>query len=272
MKFILSVIALFCASQLAFSQITTKVLLKTSEGDIVVGLYDNTPNHKENFIKLVKEGYYDGLLFHRVMKDFMIQGGDPESKGAEPGVMLGNGGPGYQIDSEFIPTNIHKRGALAAARQPDNVNPERKSSGSQFYLVQGNKYSLEEIETMDANMAQEVKNQLFQSMLQSPDNAELKNRIEALSKVGNQKELNFLIQQITPTIDQEYAKLNLGHTEEQLKTYLELGGAPFLDGLYTVFGEIIEGLDVVDKISEKEVNAKNRPNKDVIIIKAKIVK
>ena len=272
MKLILSVIALFCASQLAFSQISTKVLLKTSEGDIVVGLYDNTPKHKENFTKLVKEGFYDGLLFHRVMKDFMIQGGDPESKDAAPDAMLGNGSPGYQIDSEFIPANIHKKGALAAARQPDNVNPERKSSGSQFYLVHGNKYSLEEIQNMDANMAQEVKNQLFQRMLQSPDNAELKNRIEALSKVGNQKELNYLMQQISPTIEQEYQKLNLGHTQEQLDVYLEIGGTPFLDGLYTVFGEIVEGLDVVDKIAEQAVNAKNRPIKDVIIIKAKIVK
>ena len=126
MKVLLSLLSIFFSLQLCVAQVSTKVLLKTTAGDIVIGLYDDTPKHKENFIKLVKEGYYNGLLFHRVMKGFMVQGGDPDSKNAESGTALGNGGPGYQIEAEFLPKYYHKKGALAAARQPDGVNPEKK--------------------------------------------------------------------------------------------------------------------------------------------------
>lgn len=272
MKLLFSVFALFGALQISVAQITTKVLLKTTEGDIVLGLYDETPKHKENFIKLVKDGYYEGLLFHRVMKDFMVQGGDPNSKNATKDVALGNGGPGYTVDAEFSPKFIHKKGALAAARQPDGVNPMKKSSGSQFYLVQGTKYKPEELANFEATQAQTAKNQLFQSMLQMPENEALKQQIESLSKVGNKKELDFIIQKITPTIEAEYQKLGLGYTEEQKTIYADIGGTPFLDGLYTVFGEIIEGLEIVDKIAANEVGTKNRPLEDIKIIKAKILK
>jgi cyclophilin family peptidyl-prolyl cis-trans isomerase len=272
MKVLFSLLTIICTLQVSVAQVTTKVLLKTTAGDIVIGLYDDTPNHKENFIKLVKDGYYNGLLFHRVMKGFMVQGGDPDSKDAETGTALGNGGPGYQIDAEFLPKYYHKKGALAAARQPDGVNPEKKSSGSQFYLVQGRTYTDEELAGFEMQQAQAAKNKLFQSMLQMPENAQLKAQIEAYSKVGNKKELDFIIQKITPTIEQEYQKLGLGYSDQAKKDYKELGGTPFLDGLYTVFGEILEGLEVVDTIAENEVDAKNRPLEDVKIIKAKILK
>lgn len=239
---------------------------------MVIGLYDATPKHKENFIKLVKDGFYDGLLFHRVMKDFMIQAGDPQSKDAESGVQLGNGGPGYQIDAEFVDTLIHKKGALAAARQPDNVNPDKKSSGSQFYIVQGKKFSKEELDQIEQSQAQNIKNQILQNLLSQPENEELRKRLEALSKVGNQKELNFTIQQITPTIEAEYQKLNLGYREKEVEIYGNIGGYAYLDGSYTVFGEVLEGLEVIDKIAANKVDDRNRPNEDIKIIKAKIVK
>jgi len=195
----------------------TKVLIKTSEGDITIALYDNTPKHKENFIKLVNDGFYDGVLFHRIIQGFMIQTGDPESKGAPAGKMLGNGGPGYTIPAEFKPENYHKRGAVAAARQGDQVNPTKASSGSQFYIVDG-----------------------------KPFNA------------------NLMAQ-----ISYQYGK---SFTEEQRKVYETIGGAPFLDGDYTVFGEVVEGMDVVDKIAAKPKDRYDRPTADIKIISTEILK
>lgn len=195
----------------------TKVLIKTSEGDITIALYDNTPKHKENFIKLVNDGFYNGVLFHRIIQGFMIQTGDPESKGAPAGKMLGNGGPGYTIPAEFKPENYHKRGAVAAARQGDQVNPTKASSGSQFYIVDG-----------------------------KPFNS------------------NLMAQ-----ISYQYGK---SFTEEQRKVYETIGGAPFLDGDYTVFGEVVEGMDVVDKIAAKPKDRYDRPTTDVKILSTEILK
>ena len=194
----------------------TKVLIKTSEGDITIALYDNTPKHKENFLKLVKDGFYNGVLFHRIIQGFMIQTGDPESKGAPAGKMLGNGGPGYTIPAEFKPENYHKRGAVAAARQGDQVNPTKASSGSQFYIVDGKPFN--------ANMMAQISYQ--------------------------------------------YGK---AFTDEQRKIYETIGGAPFLDGDYTVFGEVVEGMDVVDKIAAKPKDRYDRPTADVKIISTEIL-
>ena len=195
----------------------TKVLIKTSEGDITIALYDNTPKHKENFIKLVNDGFYNGVLFHRIIQGFMIQTGDPESKGAPAGKMLGNGGPGYTIPAEFKPENYHKRGAVAAARQGDQVNPTKASSGSQFYIVDGKPFN---------------SNLMAQNSYQ-------------------------------------YGK---SFTEEQRKVYETIGGAPFLDGDYTVFGEVVEGMDVVDKIAAKPKDRYDRPTADVKILSTEILK
>lgn len=199
-----------------------KVLISTSYGDIKIVLYNETPKHRDNFIKLVKEGYYNETLFHRTINNFMIQGGDPDSKGAEPRVVLGNGGPGYTVPAEFNTNLIHKKGALAAARQPDNVNPDKASSGSQFYIVHGKKFTKEDIDKMIAR----------------------KNK-----------------RRDTP----------ITYTEEQYKIYEEIGGYAPLDMDYTVFGEVIEGLDVVDKIAAVAKDRNNRPNEDVKM-KIKVVK
>ena len=195
----------------------TKVLLKTSMGDIVIALYDETPLHKENFIKLVNDKYYDGVLFHRIIQNFMIQTGDPESKTAKPGQMLGNGGPGYTIPAEFVPGLYHKRGAVAAARMGDNVNPKKESSGSQFYIVDGRVFS-----TTDLNRI-----------------------IQMTGKV---------------------------YSQEQVNAYTSIGGAPHLDGDYTVFGEVVSGMEIVDKIAAQQKDGRDRPLEDIKIISAEIMK
>lgn len=194
------------------------VLLQTTMGDIVVRLSDSTPLHRDNFLKLVKVGYFDSVLFHRVIKDFMIQGGDPDSKNAPSGQPLGNGGPAYTIPAEFRQTLFHKKGVIAAAR--DN-NPEKASSGSQFYIVQGKKFTEADLENMENNR--------------------LKRKI--------------------PTAQRE--------------VYKTLGGTPHLDQNYTVFGEVVKGLEVVDKIASVETSKavdRDRPLQDVRILKMKLIK
>lgn len=201
-----------------FSQNTDKrkkVEIQTKYGTMVVELYNETPLHRDNFIKLAKEKFYDDLLFHRVIKNFMIQGGDPNSRNAAPNIQLGNGGPGYQINAEILPQFIHKKGALSAARQGDQVNPQKKSSGSQFYIVQGTILSRQDL-------------------------------------------MNF------------QKRNNLNYTEEQIKAYTTIGGTPHLDGAYTVFGEVIKGLDVIDKIAAQPTDSRDRPTED-IVMKVRII-
>jgi cyclophilin family peptidyl-prolyl cis-trans isomerase len=193
------------------------ILIETNMGNIEIKLYDKTVYHKNNFLKLVKEHYYDSVLFHRVIPNFVIQAGDPESKHAKPGQLLGNGGPGYTIPAEICPEYFHKRGAVAAARTPDQINPTRRSSGSQFYIVVGKKYT--------------------------------------------NQELNILEQ-----------RLHTKFTPQQRKAYTTIGGTPFLDGQYTVFGEVIKGMDVVEKISKVKTDKNDRPVKEVRIITMKIIK
>ena len=196
----------------------TIVQISTNYGEMYMELSDKTPLHKANFIKLVKENYYDSLLFHRVINRFMIQGGDPDSKNAPLAKRLGNGGPGYTIPAEFDTTLYHRKGAVAAARMPDNGNPKKASSGSQFYIVQG----------------------------RPMDMKQLKN-IESSKKRGNP---------------------NFSYSQEQLEVYSTIGGYPPLDGDYTVFGQIIKGMDVIDKIAVVETRNKrkeDRPTSDVMM-------
>ena len=193
-----------------------KVKIETDKGTMTVKLYNETPQHRDNFIKLAKEGFYNGTLFHRVIKDFMIQGGDPESKTAAPGQLLGNGGPGYDIPAEFNPRLYHKKGALAAAREGDAVNPAKKSSGSQFYIVQGKTFTDDQLDMM-----------------------------------ANQLHLQF--------------------TPQQRNVYRTIGGTPWLDMNYTVFGEVIEGMSVIDKIASVPTDSNNRPDENVTIISVTVV-
>lgn len=204
------------------------VLMQTTMGDIVIRLSDSAPLHRDNFLKLVKVGFYDSVLFHRVIKDFMIQGGDPDSKRAAAGKPLGNGGPGYTVPAEFRKTLFHKKGVIAAARTGDNMNPTKASSGSQFYIVQGKVFTdagLDSVETFRLN--------------------------------GRKIPI------------------------EQRAVYKTIGGTPHLDQGYTVFGEVVKGLDVIDKIATTETIknpnrdpkiAGDRPVQDVRIIKATLIK
>lgn len=236
-----------------------KVLIKTTLGDITVRLYDETPLHRDNFLKLAAEGYYDGTLFHRVIKNFMVQGGDPNSKGAAPGVQLGTGGPDYTIPAEFNRALIHKKGALAAARQGDEVNPERRSSGSQFYLVTGEVYSAGKLTQLEKQLQMQQLQGIFNDLVvqnrskildlrKKRDNAGLMKLQEELEKEARAK-------------DKEMGAPK--YTDEQREIYTSVGGTPFLDQNYTVFGEVVEGLDVVDKIQLVATAPGDRPKEDV---------
>lgn len=198
------------------------VLIQTNYGDIVVRLSDSTPFHRDNFLKLVKVGYYDSILFHRVIKNFMIQAGDPQSRQAEAHKPLGNGGPGYTIPAEFKPTLFHRKGVIAAARMGDNVNPTKASSGSQFYIVQGKTFTNEGLDSLET------------------------------FRLNGRK-----------------------ISTDQREVYKTIGGTPHLDLNYTVFGEVVKGIDVVDKIAAVQTSTgadRDRPLEDVKIIKAKLIK
>ena len=203
---------------------TTEVLLETTEGNIRIALYDETPVHRDNFLKLTKMHVYDSLLFHRVIKDFMIQSGDTNSKNAKPGQQLGTGDFDYTQEPEFrLPQIFHRRGCVAMARQPDAVNPEMRSSASQFYIIWGKRFSSAEIEK-----AQE--------------------RLDTAT----------------------HGRVKL--TPEMIKAYKSVGGTPHLDGQYTVFGEVTEGLNIVERIQKAETDDYDRPFEDIRILRASVTK
>ena len=215
MKKILILIVFLSTTSALFSQ---KIVFSTTLGNITIKLYDDTPFHQENFIKLVKQHFYDSLLFHRVIKDFMIQTGDPLSKNAKSGEFLGRGGTNYTIPAEFRKDYYHKKGAVAAARLGDNINPAKESSGCQFYIVTGRVFTNQELDALEAK------------------------------------------------------GMHIKFTDEQRNIYTTIGGAPHLDYSYTVFGEVVDGMDVIDKISSADTDKNDRPVKDIRVLKTKIIK
>ena len=233
-----------------------KVKIQTMLGDIVVRLYDETPIHRDNFVKLVKEGYYDGTLFHRVIKDFMIQGGDPDSKGAPAGKMLGVGGPNYTLEAEIKDGLFHKRGALAAARQGDEVNPERRSSGSQFYIVWGQVYNEGQLRQYAKQMRMQKVQAAFNELAAQHRDEIMQMRRER-NRAGLQELQDKLVAEAEAKVTGE------GLTKEQRKVYSTIGGTPHLDGQYTVFGEVEEGLDVVEMIQNTATGRGDRPIDDI---------
>ena len=234
-----------------------KVKIQTMLGDIVVRLYDETPIHRDNFVKLVKEGYYDGTLFHRVIKDFMIQGGDPDSKGAPAGKMLGVGGPDYTLEAEIKDGLFHKRGALAAARQGDEVNPERRSSGSQFYIVWGQIYNEGQLKQFSKQLKMQKIQAVFNQLA-----AAHRDEIMQMRRNRDRAGLQELQDRLAAEAEKQAADYK-GLTEEQQKIYSTIGGTPHLDGQYTVFGEVEEGLDVVEMIQGTATARGDRPVDDI---------
>lgn len=242
--------------------------ISTSAGDIQVRLFGDTPRHRDNFLKLVKEGFYDGVLFHRVINEFMIQTGDPDSKNAAPGKSLGTGGPGYTIESEIVyPRHFHRKGALAAARQGDQVNPERRSSGSQFYIVTGKAYNESQLKQMERQMKMMQQQDIFNRLA-----SERRAKIMELRRNNDQAGIQKLQEELIAITEKEAAANPVALTPEQRKAYGTIGGTPHLDGQYTVFGEVTKGLDVVDKIQQVPTGAADRPLEDVKILKMIVVK
>ncbi len=241
----------------------TVVLMHTSMGDIKLKLYNDTPLHKENFIKLVKKGQYNGLLFHRVIKDFMIQGGDVTSKDAPMNKQLGAGDLGYTVPAEFrYPKYFHKKGALCAARTGDEVNPEKASSASQFYIVTGKKYSERELSQMEKQLEGRLKQEIF-GRLQNENKA----KIMELYRSGNKEELAILRDTLIgkTEIEAEKRKDETKLSPKLKEAYMTVGGVPFLDNQYTVYGEVIEGIDIVDAIQRVKTNRQDRPTENVVI-------
>lgn len=237
----------------------TKIKIETEYGIIKLKLYNETPLHRDNFIKLINDGVYTNLLFHRVIKNFMIQGGDPTSKNAKSGELVGTGDLGYTIPAEINPRFYHRRGVLAAARQGDDINPEKRSSASQFYIVQGRKFRSGELDTLQMKMEDARKSSMFQEKIKAAEQ-----ELNKLGADGKQDDLMARYNAIKEEIATEVAKLpSLGFTEEQRKAYTTIGGFPPLDGKYTVFGEVLEGMDVVDNIAQQETDRFDRPMKDI---------
>lgn len=247
---------------------SVRVLVRTTDGDFTVLLYGDTPKHRDNFVKLVKEGYYDGTLFHRVIKDFMIQAGDPDSKTAVPGQALGAGGPDYKIDAEIVyPKHFHKRYALAAARQGDQVNPMKQSSGSQFYVVTGTKLTDAQIDGLGAQLKNKQMQDIFNRLA-----LEHRDSIIAMQRAGDRAGLQELQERLIAQTEAEAAGADAtAITPEMRKAYTETGGAPHLDGDYTVFGEVIDGFDTIDRIEGVKTDGRDRPAKDVRIVSMKII-
>ena len=235
------------------------VTIRTKFGDMKVVLYDATPQHKENFIKLARSGAYDSTTFHRVIKDFMVQGGDVNAKDESNPI-------DYTIPSEFNDTLIHERGALSAARMPDQVNPNKESSGSQFYIVQGRTFTEEELNTMVYNQKLTIMQKAFMRLLEKPQYSDLRQEMIELQKAGNYAQMQEKIMNSQDLIEKEFGRVpDLDFNEQQIKTYSTTGGAPHLDRGYTVFGKVVEGLPVIDSIANVVTGAGDKPEQDVFM-------
>ncbi len=247
---------------------SVRVAVKTTAGDFTVLLYGDTPKHRDNFVRLAKDGYYDSTLFHRVIKEFMIQAGDPDSRTAAPGQMLGAGGSDYKIDAEIVyPRHFHKRGALAAARQGDQVNPMKQSSGSQFYIVTGRKVGESEIGQLAAGLRNKRLQSIFNRLAM-----EHRSEIIAMQQRGDRAGLQALQDSLIKQTEAEAAGAEAPViTDEMREAYTTVGGAPHLDGDYTVFGEVVDGMDTIDRIEKAQTDGSDRPKEDIRIISMKVL-
>lgn len=238
-------------------------LIETSFGDMVIELYDETPLHRDNFKKLVADSFYNGTLFHRCISSFMIQGGDPTSINAKPGQQLGAGNIEYTIPAEFNEKFIHKKGALAAARQGDQVNPAKASSGCQFYIVQGSKVGGDQLKSLLKRKEAMAKRAIGPKVVNDPKNAKLKADFFRVRSNGPKDSIEYYGNQIQLLIDELYQGNDFEYSPEQIALYDSIGGTPALDMDYTVFGEVVKGLDIIDSIASQKTDKANRPLSDV---------
>lgn len=242
---------------------TSFIQIKTSLGDIKIRLYDETPIHRDNFINLVKSGFYEGVSFHRVIKDFMIQTGDPSTRTGLTREQLDTL-QSYRLPAEFRPSLFHKKGAVAAAREGNNVNPSMRSSGTQFYIVQGTKVSDQELISTEARINNLIKQSYFAKFMHEIADSALKKGVQLSDSELQEKVSEKMFNYLNSAGDFRFS-------EEQKNVYRTIGGVPRLDGTYTVFGEVVEGLEIIDKIAAVPTNSSDKPLNDVKILKMKIV-
>lgn len=259
---LLSTVLLWLLVLNAWSQ-TTKIRISTNLGNMDFVLYDDTPKHRDAFIEEIKQGYFEGTLFYRVVQDFLIQGGSKSSKGAPPGKRIGYGDPDKTVDDEIIPGHFHKKGALCAPRQPDEINPWKQSDISQFYIVKGRVHSVGELDTMEMAVNRPIRNRIVAKYMTEQIRSKLK-QLKEEKKVSEFREIANRVKEQIET-DYNLEKGVIEFTEKQRKAYTTIGGYPDLDGKYTVFGECIKGFDVIDKIAELKTDKNNRPFTDVKI-------
>lgn len=243
----------------------TYVTVHTNQGDFTLMLYDDTPVHRDNFIRLCKDGTYEGVLFHRVIKDFLIQGGDPQSKERLPGKGYGDGDGGYVVYNEILPDHFCKKGALIDAKLGDDVNPTRMSAGTQFCVVQGKTFTDEQLDATEERMNEWHKNHLYhlaryELMLENPE----------LSKIENGDLLNAKARERAEKQYAEQGKVTI--SPERREVYKTIGGTPHLDGTVTIFGELVEGQDIVEKITLMKTDEMDRPLSDVVILSTEVFK
>ncbi len=238
-------------------------VISTKFGEMIVRLYDATPEHKANFLKLAKEGFYDSTTFHRIIEGFMVQGGDPNSK--DDNLRNdGQGGPGYTLPAEIVRGYIHKKGALAAARMGNDTNPDMRSSGSQFYIVHGRQRTERDVDQLLAQANNNIEQGLISTYVGSPENTEVKQRIDQAIMDGNTGIVSEIITEIKPLATKDFEPLV--YTPQQREVYMTQGGVPYLDGSYTVFGEVVQGLAVVDSIVQVKKSYADRPLEDIPMI------
>lgn len=265
MKKILSIAVIFlvfisCSQQDDTSKTDDIAIISTEFGEIAVVLYDETPQHKDNFLKLAREGFYDSTTFHRIIEGFMIQGGDPNSKDDNT-MNDGQGGPGYTIEAEFNNDFVHKKGALSAARLGDQQNPEKRSSGSQFYIVQGRPVASIELDQMQAQRNELARQDMIRKYVQAPEQADLLEKLRGFMQSQMMDSVEANIAAIEPLATERFIPST--YSDEQRAAYADIGGAPFLDGNYTVFGEVINGLEIIDQIVAQNADERDRPLEDI---------
>ena len=267
--FIVAVLAILMAA-CASKPKETLVSITTPYGEIIVKLYDSTVRHKENFIKLADAGYFNGTLFHRVIQNFMIQGGDTTSKNAAPGVLLGDGDTNYTVPFEYVPSYLHKRGAFAAARESDDVNPLKASSASQFYIVKGKVFTNQELDAVELKVERRTKQYIMMDLLKKEGKEDELKAFRQMADKRDTASIRLIINKYRNAVDAQYMRTKpFKLTDKQRRIYTTIGGTPHLDGAYTVFGEVVSGMEIVDQISAAQTDTNDRPVQDIrLTIKA----